>query len=201
MENYTWVIWVAIIAIGMISSANKAKKRKEEAEQAARRRAQQYESNPFPMPEEETPYMPEPEGRYGRKSLGEILEELANPQRQTSIPEPEPEFIEGRSGRSTSSGRSYTLTTQELVYEEGRGAQSEIFYSEGGRVTKDPAPARPGRTGINTATEAPGAKDNYANPEKSREKGDSNPMKEILGGEFDLRRAIVESEILNPKYF
>jgi hypothetical protein len=28
----------------------------------------------------------------------------------------------------------------------------------------------------------------------------TNPLQELLGGDFDLRRAVIESEILTPKY-
>jgi hypothetical protein len=34
----------------------------------------------------------------------------------------------------------------------------------------------------------------------STTEGDSATLRDILGGDFDLRRAVIESEILTPKY-
>jgi hypothetical protein len=200
MEDFLiWIFWIIVIVFSLINASLKAKKKKEDAEKATRRAQQSYESHPFPMPEDE---MYESDGRYTRKSFGEILEELANPQphqqrrRPVSTPEPSVE------------GRDYTVNPQEFVYKEGRGAKREavyaegktshreVVYEEGGRVTKDTAmPAK-----SKDLKEAAGGQENIADTKDTRD-GENGLIKEILGGEFDLRRAIVESEIITPKYF
>jgi hypothetical protein len=185
MENVLiWIFWAVIIVISLVNSAAKAKKKKEEAERARRSAMpQSYEAEP-----DMTYAPPVSDGKYTRKSLGEILEELANPQPQRQMPMPAPEFVEGR---------DYAVSSQEAVYKEGREAE-RVVYAEGGRLTKNAVAVSDGDKGKRSKIEVVNATDGKAKPKDTHGEDFVN---EIFGGEFDLRRAVVEAEILTPKYF
>lgn len=115
------------------------------------------------------------------KSFSEILEELANPQEQ------EPEPVEWRDA---------PRVAREFVYGDGRSGHAEFAYEEGGRVTKDMATTADRE--LKNKKEIKSSRSSRQTEETSDP--ETNPLNEILGGEFDLRRAVIEAEILKPKF-
>ncbi len=154
MEDVLYLLLVAAVMVGgVISSAIKKKKEKE----AAARKAAQNTSVGTA----------EPERKFVRKSLSEVLEELANQQNQAHEPE------------STEVQDDYMASREES--ERAAERLREMTY-----VSTENTPRRIHRSDVMQ--------------EEPVEAGAQNGMKDILGGEFDLRRAVIESEILKPKF-
>lgn len=154
-----WLLMAAVMIGGAVSSSNKKKKQREAA---ARKAAQQASGE-----------NPEPEKRFVRKSLSDILEELANQQEQTPMPE--------------------------IAEEHDDYYSREVFVQEeGGRVTEEPVEkyTQPNRSRVVETVDRPSTESPLI--ETHQEK--ANSLAEILGEEFDLRRAVIESEILKPKF-
>ena len=161
MEDILILILTAAVMIGGVVSS--AIKKKKEKEAAAGKTGQNASGEP------------EPERRFVRKSLSEVLEELARQQDQAH----EPEVAE-----AADDYYSYEMASHE---ENERAARRlrEMTY-----VSAETTPRR-----------IPSEPEPVVLPDEQRADTDSqNTLKGILGGEFDLRRAVIESEILKPKF-
>ena len=155
-----YILVIAVMVGGAISSANKKKKEKADA---ARKVQQQQPHIEDDMPER----------KFVRKSLSEVLEELAN--REESFPSPAPDIIESDDDYFT-----YETASAEEMTRASERLRRMTYTSPDEKKIQAPSPSPVSQV-------------------ESTEKS-SDSLKDILGGEFDLRRAVIESEILKPKY-
>ncbi len=163
MEDVIILILTAAVMIGgAVSSILKKKKEKEAAERKVRQGASVEE--------------PAPERKFVRKSLSEVLEELANQQKQER-------------GQASWEPEATETPDDYYAYETASQEENERAAERLRAMTYVSAENTPRR---------------IAAPEPIvllEEREDSQgALKEILGGGFDLRRAVIETEILKPKF-
>jgi hypothetical protein len=218
MENLiVWLFWAVIIGGSIASSASKAKKKREEearktaAAKAAKARAVTAKTatpTAGPTTAPVRPAVPKPAtgGTFGR-----VLEELS---RQLTE-QPSPTVAEGRRTISWPARESqpqpksqmqpvdtyYDHSSLEQYYDamdgrEYRGDRSaESFEDEVGAYERL-AKQRAQRSSLTETSVAVSGTTIGTDTDEDR----STTLHELLGGDFDLRRAVVEAEILTPKW-
>lgn len=169
------IITAAVMIGGAISSANKKKK------EAARK----------------TPSRPvqDQERGFNRKSLGEILRELEEREAIPEwLPEQEPEYEPEQEyyGMGADSLEEQAMAEARLEAMTYRPASERAHAAVGSPATysADSIAASPIDIQENVGQSVTEIESQPA----------ANVLNDILGGEFDLKRAIIESEILKPRY-
>ncbi len=159
-------------------------------------------------------------GKPARKSLAEILEELAEQgQQRRETPSPTAWPVFGPVAKSaapvssvepTATSHDYYSLETEFDATDGRGYR-ESYNADDISAYESLASERANRTTYSgMAAQTTGARiviDKVPSETPTEENDALNgnadngdTLEEILGGEFDLRRAVIEAEILTPKY-
>jgi hypothetical protein len=215
-----WLFWAAIIVGSMASSASKAKKRREEEARraVARREADNRDASVAKSSPKIDP---------GRKSLTELLEDLARQADEQpsptvvsrplsgSVPDSRPVYepvsrpayepvSRSASGHATQSRQMSPALSSRSLSRYGGELGAEGFVDEVAAYERLAA-ERTHRTTLVPALVGT-ADDSMVAPIGSEGSGGyaggdtPAPLRELLGGDFDLRRAVIEAEILTPKY-
>jgi type II secretory pathway pseudopilin PulG len=105
-------------------------------------------------------------------------------------------------GTKGSAVRADRFEAEIAAYEQLAAKRTRQSIPAAAASTSATASARVSTTSV-PASAAPGAAaaiDIEAMADLSAPEGDSATLRDLLGGDFDLRRAVIESEILTPKY-
>ena len=230
MEDvFVWIFWTAMIVIGIASSVSKALKKAKEAE--SRTSAADRNATPAGSYTGAGAGSTGADSRQGRKparkSLAEVLEELAEQgQQRREMPSPTAWPVFGEVSKSTAPAYStepaatshdyYSLET-EYDAADGRGyrenynaddisSYEKLAAERTHRTTYSGTVSAKGMDMANAAARTTGVRTSIAPAETpiaeddARNRNDNGTLADILGGEFDLRRAVIEAEILTPKY-
>ncbi len=223
-----WIFWAAMIGISIASSAKKAKKKREEearkaaAKAAASRTAttrttQQTVARQTPAGQSSGTSWGTGAGMAGQGSnpaaggaFGRVLEELS---RQLNE-QPSPTVAEGRkptiswpvtSSQSAATSEDYYSLEEE--YDEAHSVETledevtayERLADQRARRSSLAAATVPGSVAGSGVAAAAGVAAQDLSADRAADTR-SITLQELLGGDFDLRRAVIEAEILNPKY-
>lgn len=173
-----WIIWAVVIGGGIISSIAKARKKAKEAAGAGRG-VGAGEGGAAPAGTGRGASAPEPVATsYDYYSL-----------------EDDYDGTDGR-GRRPEYNAESTLSTLRSGVLNAADARTVSTAPMGSRpgvrtVSSVSGTLKPGMSGAVVAENE--------DPSKAHDEG-ASAIAEILGGEFDLRRAVIEAEILTPKY-
>lgn len=164
------LIVLLLTAAVMIGGAISSANKKKKEKEAAERRVQQQQHQ---QQADETAGEQTAGRNVAGRSLADILEELTG---QEASPYYEPENV--------GPADDYYENEKEALYEDTETAEERLR-----RITY----VQPEKSALAYARE-----NTSAMPEP--EINSTDALEEVLGGEFDLRRAVIESEILKPKY-
>lgn len=214
MEDFlVWLIWAAVIGGSIASSASKAKKKREEE---ARKAAQARQAAPTDARAARVAAEQGSVERYDSRPASRPAT-IAAPKTATT---PQPTYYSLEDEYDAADGWGYhdSYSAEESDAEQRyvggeRYLGGERRYADAGdhfeteiaayeRLVAKRAersrltPATDGKTAAGTGQMA------VDFPAADPTDGNDVPvtLREVLGGEFDLRRAVVESEILTPKY-
>ncbi len=216
MENVLiWLIWVAIIIGGIVSSASKAKKKREEE---ARRMMQ--EADKRASADSGSEQTARPVGGTFDKVLEELSRRLveqpsppvvARPLPHVSRPATSYDYYSIEEDYDATDGRVYgddysaeePDAEQRYVGGERRGSYAAAGtgdYFEDEIVAYERLAARRAKRSTIAAASPASVETEAADPAVDLTDNTRTSLQDVLGGEFDLRRAVVEAEILTPKY-
>ncbi len=208
-----WLFWAAIIGGSIASSASKAKKQRDEqarkaaAAKAAKARAAAAKSAQTTMKPVSTTVRPTPDaakpvigGSFGRL-LEELSRQLTEQPTATSHDyrslEQDYDAMDGREYRGDWSAESMEdeVTAYERLAQRraGRLSPAAAAISTAGASAGAYADASVGASATTAAAAQESTTDRTDNDRPTT-------LQELLGDDFDLRRAVIEAEILTPKY-
>lgn len=184
MEDFSTILWVVVaIAAAVVSQGRKARARttrQSEAEAPETERPATPASNPTPSGWPAWPQMP------GMPDLSTAKKvEPKNTGRM--------EVKREKADRQNTS-RKVAETTRSVAPKTGTQPGSTVHKPGGNQPTGAIRPTEKAQTHVLKATESP-----HLHKEK-RDHGQKEPSAAEIAADFDLRRAVIYSEILKPKF-